>query len=97
MDNKTIATVATAALAGAFSGLALPAVSGWLGTGAEFSLAWMLVFVGVVALPAHAFVLGFRRADARGSGGGVDMALLTRVGAWLLGAAAGSLLPLMLG
>ncbi len=74
-------TVLSAALAGAFSGLAWP----WIW---PMSTLWvMLGTVLLVALPAHAFVVGFglpQRADpAR-----LDTALLARVGVWLVCAAA---------
>lgn len=41
----------------------------------------------VIALPAHAFVVGFGRS-AEASGRTLDTALLKRVGVWLLAAAA---------
>lgn len=43
----------------------------------------MAAFLLVVALPAHAFVVGFGRNQAGGAGT-IDTALLKRVGAWLL-------------
>lgn len=47
----------------------------------------ILAFLLVVALPAHAFVMGFgrsQRPDART----LDTALLKRIGAWLAAVAA---------
>lgn len=80
---KLAPTPITAALAGIFSSLLMP----WLWARmAGDSIYQVLAFVLVVALPAHAFVVGFGRsavADART----VDMALLKRVAAWLVGAA----------
>ena len=77
-------TPVTAALAGAFAGIAMPLL--WLRL-ANDSMGLVIAFLLVVALPAHAFVVGFGRnqtADART----VDTVLLKRVGAWLLSAVA---------
>ena len=77
-------TPVTAALAGAFAGIAMPLL--WLRL-ANDSMGLVIAFLLVVALPAHAFVVGFGRnqtADART----VDTVLLKRVGAWLLCAVA---------
>lgn len=79
-------TPVTAALAGGFSAWAFPAVGAWLGSGAAVSAYEVLAFLLLVALPAHAGVLGLRR-PARPGGGGVDKPLLVRVGAWLAAAA----------
>jgi hypothetical protein len=78
-------TPVTAALAGIFSGLTWP----WLwplfhGQTTSSTLGLVFATVVLIALPAHAFVLGFNRASA---GGGVDAALLKRVGAWVAAAA----------
>lgn len=86
----------TAAVAGAFSAVALPAASRWLGTDADVNVGFVLAFLVLVALPAHAGVLGLRRpqsADARA----VDRPLLLRVGAWLAAAVGVSLLVLAAG
>lgn len=75
-------TTITAALAGAFAGVAMPML--WPRLESD-SMSLVLAFLLVVALPAHAFVLGFGRgqgADTRQ----VDMPLLKRVGAWLVSA-----------
>lgn len=75
-------TLISASLAGAAAGVVMPVLWSRLATeGTSLVIAFLLV----VALPAHAFVLGFGRnhaADARA----VDTALLKRVGAWLLSA-----------
>lgn len=71
----------TAALAGIFSSLLMP----WLWARmAGDSVYQVLAFVLVVALPAHAFVVGFAREPV--TAGSVDKAMLKRVGAWLLAA-----------
>ena len=85
-------TRVTAALAGIFSGLAWPMI--WpLVTGTEASATLWLVIATIVlvALPAHAFVLGFQRSETPGSRG-VDVALLARIGAWLAAGVATALL-----
>ena len=80
---KLTPTPITAALAGIFTGIVMPIL--W----ARFSndsTSLVVAFLLVVALPAHAFVVGFSRAQAA-STRTVDTALLKRVGAWLLAAA----------
>jgi len=77
------ATLVNAALAGALAGVVMPLLWQRL---ANDSTSLVIAFLVVVALPAHAFVVGFgsnQTADARS----VDTALLKRVGAWLLSAA----------
>lgn len=76
------ATPITAALAGLFSGVVMPLLWPHLG---EDSLTWIAAFLLVIALPAHACVVGFGRQRAADAGT-MDRALLTRVGAWLLAA-----------
>jgi hypothetical protein len=78
-------TPVTAALAGVFSGLTWP----WMwplfnGPTASSTMGLVLATVVLIALPAHAFVLGFNRAA---TGGAVDAALLKRIGAWVAAAA----------
>jgi hypothetical protein len=53
-------------------------------TGTEVSATLWLVLatIGLVAVPAHAFVVGFQRAEAPGARS-LDVALLARIGAWL--------------
>jgi len=78
-----VPTPVTAALAGIFSGLTWPLIWPLLRGGATVSSLWlMLGTIVLVALPAHAFVVGFKRNQMAGAGA-VDSALLVRVGAWL--------------
>lgn len=79
---KITPTPVTAALAGAVAGLLMPLL--WLRL-ADDSTTLVIAFLLVVALPAHAWVVGFgwnQVADARS----VDTVLLKRVGAWLIAA-----------
>jgi hypothetical protein len=79
-------TPVTAALAGIFSGLTWPFL--WplfSGTGASATVGLVVATIVLVALPAHAFVLGFHRGQSA-SPGALDVAMLARVGAWLAGA-----------
>jgi len=80
-------TPLSAAIAGAFSAWALPAFSKWLGSDADTSFNYVIGFLLLVALPAHAGVLGLRRQKGPPAQG-VDKPLLIRVGAWLAAAAA---------
>ena len=80
-------TPITAALTGVLSAALWPlAWSRFGGAGATFSIELMLATLLLIALPAHAFVVGFgyRQASA---GRAVDVALLKRIGAWLVAAA----------
>lgn len=85
---KITPTPVSAALAGVVAALAWPYLWSAFGTsatsgGVELVIATLLV----IALPAHAFVVGFRRQpsdDARK----LDTALLKRVGYWLAAAGA---------
>ena len=78
-------TLVTAALAGVFSGVMWPLI--W-----PLSSLWlMLGTVVLVVVPAHAFVVGFKRQQGVRPGA-IDAALLTRVGAWIGCAAIASLL-----
>jgi hypothetical protein len=81
---KLTATPITAALAGIFSAVAWPPLWARYGDpGASGSVELILATLLVVALPAHAFVLGFNRsqaADART----LDTALLRRIGCWVV-------------
>jgi hypothetical protein len=84
-------TPVTAALAGAFSGLAWPLL--WpLVEGPEGSNTMNLIAgtVLLVAVPAHAFVVGFGPRALNGANG-VDKALLVRTALWLAAAATASL------
>jgi hypothetical protein len=89
---KVTPTPFTAALAGVFSGLTWPTI--WplvTGTEASATLWLVLATIVLVALPAHAFVLGLQRNESAGAPG-VDVALLTRIGTWLAGGVATALL-----
>lgn len=83
-------TLVTAALAGLFSGTAWPLLWPLLGEPAGSDTINLLVAtVLLVALPVHAFVVGF---GARPGGpGGVDRALLVRTAVWLAAAAGAAL------
>ena len=79
-------TPVTAALAGVFSGLTWPVVWTLVPAAQASATVWLvLATIVLVALPAHAFVLGFQRNPAADSRM-LDTALLTRIGAWLAGA-----------
>lgn len=85
---RIVATAWTAAAAGAFSALAWPLLwDRFGGSGSTFDLGLVAGTLLVVALPAHAFVLGFDR-PAPGAAGGLDTALLGRAGAWIAAALA---------
>ena len=77
-------TPITAALAGAFAGIVMPVLWPRL---ADDGLALVLAFLLVVALPAHAFVVGLAR-HRPAEAGTLDAALLKRLAAWLLSAVA---------
>ena len=79
---KLIATPITAALAGAVAGVVMPVL--WSRLATE-STSLVVAFLLVVAVPAHAFVVGFGQNQATNART-VDTALLKRVGAWLLSA-----------
>lgn len=79
---KISPTPLTAAVAGVFAGILMPILWGRYG---DDSLYLVLAFLVVVAVPAHAFVLGFARSPAANPGT-IDTALLKRVGAWLAAA-----------
>jgi hypothetical protein len=85
-------TPLTAALAGIFSGLTWPVIWPFVtGTDASATLWLVLATIGLVAVPAHAFVLGFQRGEAAGARS-LDVALLARIGAWLAGGVVTALL-----
>jgi hypothetical protein len=90
---KITPTPITSALAGAIAGAAMPLL--WTKL-ANDSTVLVVVFLLVVVLPAHAFVVGFGRngtPDARTT----DIALLKRVSAWLLCAAAAAVIAQFFG
>lgn len=66
-------TTLTASFAGAFAGLVMPVF--WTKFGND-TTTLVVSFLLVVAFPAHAFVVGFRRDEA-------DEGLVKRVVAWL--------------
>ena len=85
-------TRVSAALAGIFSGLSWPLVWPFVSGSDSAATLWLvLATIVLVALPAHAFVLGFHRGQAVGARA-VDVALLARIGSWL---AAGVLTALL--
>jgi hypothetical protein len=80
-------TPLTAAAAGVFSALAWPYL--WSKYGHAVASGGVEVIIGtllLVALPAHAFVIGFKGSQASG-GRAVDTALLQRIGSWLAASA----------
>lgn len=85
---KITPTPITAALAGLFSALVLPFVwSRFGGSASSGSVELIVAFLLAVALPAHAFVMGFGRSQVPNPRT-LDTALLKRIGAWLAAAAA---------
>lgn len=81
---KLLPSPVTAALAGAFAGVVMPVLWPRLeNDGTVLVIAFLLV----VALPAHAFVVGFGRDQTRDART-IDAALLARVGVWLFCAVA---------
>lgn len=85
-------TPLTAGLAGAFSGLTWPLLWPHLSGPQAASTVWLvLATVVLIALPAHAFVLGFRRAQASDARA-VDTGLLARIGTWFAAAALAAVL-----
>lgn len=85
-------TLLSAALAGVVAALAWPFLwARWGGPGAEGGFELVAATLVVIALPAHAFVVGFGPAP-EGAGRSLDTALLRRIGAWLAAAAGVTLL-----
>ena len=75
----------TAAFAGVLAAVAWPYVWGrWGGSNTGGGMELIIGTILVIALPAHALVVGFDRSH-EGAG---DTALLKRIGAWLAAAAA---------
>ena len=80
-------TPITAALAGIFSAVAWPLLwSRFVVPESAGTIAAVFITLLVIALPAHAFVVGFRPSQKQGARA-VDTALLVRIGAWVLAAA----------
>lgn len=81
-------TPLTAAAAGVVAALAWPFLWARFGGAAtEGGFELIVATLLVIALPAHAFVVGFGRAQAT-SARTLDTALLKRIGAWLAAALA---------
>lgn len=81
------ATPLTAALAGIFSAIAWPFLWPLFHDPASSSSVQLMVGTLVfIALPAHVFVVGFKRTPLA-EGKSIDTELLKRIGAWLLAAA----------
>ena len=84
-------TPVTAALAGLFSGTAWPLLWPLIGgPGGSDTINLIVATMLLVAVPAHAFVVGFG-TRALGGDGGVDKALLLRTAVWLSAAAGAAL------
>ncbi len=80
-------TPLTAAIAGLVAALAWPLVwDRFGGPAAEGGVELIVATLLVIALPAHAFVVGFSRPQQAQSRT-LDTALLKRIGAWLAAAA----------
>lgn len=84
---KLTPTPLTAALAGIFSAVVWPLM--WArfgGADSTGSIELVVATLLVIALPAHAFVVGFGPQQSPGART-LDTALLKRIGAWLAAAA----------
>lgn len=94
---KITPTPWTAAAAGAVAAIAWPHLwSRFGGAGSAGSVELVIATLLVIALPAHAFVVGFGRS-ATAAPGAIDIALLKRVGTWLGAAIAVTLVRAALG
>jgi hypothetical protein len=83
---KITPTVPTAALAGIFSAAAWPLLWPLFKDPAASSSLWLVAGTLLfIALPAHAFVVGFSRSEVP-AGRAIDGPLLKRVVAWLVAA-----------
>lgn len=83
---KITPTPLTAALAGIVAAIAWPYLwARYGGPGSAGGVELVIATLLVIALPAHALVVGFARPQASAPGA-VDTALLKRVGAWLAAA-----------
>jgi hypothetical protein len=86
------ATPLTAALAGIFSGLTWPILWPLVSGPGSLDGIWLLLgTIGLIGLPAHAFVVGFKRTPSAGAAR-VDTGLLVRVAVWLAGAVGAALI-----
>lgn len=75
----------TAALAGAFSAIALPLMRHWIGQDEGLNIPLILAMIVTVALPAQTFVVGQRSDDGTGARTW-DAAMFKRIGAWIAAA-----------
>jgi len=94
---RITATPLTAALAGVFSAIVWPRL--WpvfSGSDSSGSVGLVVATLLVIALPAHAFVVGFGRRP-QSAGRTLDTALLTRIAAWLVAAGATVAIGALLG
>jgi hypothetical protein len=83
---KIVPTPLTAAVTGIVAGIAWPILwSKFGGPGSDGIIELIVGTLLVVALPAHAFVVGFERSQTNASRT-LDTALLKRIGAWLAAA-----------
>ena len=83
---KSTPTVFTAAIAGAFSAGSWPFLWPLFNDPSASGGAWLVVgMLLLIAVPAHAFVVGVGRGPVQ-AGRAIDVALLKRIGAWLLAA-----------
>ncbi len=81
-------TLQTAVLAGVVAALAWPFIwAKWGGAATEGGFELIIATLLVIALPAHAFVVGFSSRSQQPSQRTLDTALLKRIGAWLVSAA----------
>ena len=84
---KITPTPVTAELTGFFSALVLPFVWSRYGDSASSaSIELLAAFLLLVALPAHAFVMGFGR-NQMANPRTLDTILLKRIGSWVAGVA----------
>jgi hypothetical protein len=84
---KITPTPLTAAIAGIVAAVAWPFLwARYGGPGSAGGVELVVATLLVIALPAHAFVVGFGRSLDSAAPGSVDTALLKRVGAWLAAA-----------
>jgi hypothetical protein len=81
---KLTPTPVTAGLAGLFAGIVMPIL--WPRVATDSTML-VIAFLLVVALPAHALVVGFGR-NQTANANTIDTALLKRFGAWLVSALA---------
>jgi hypothetical protein len=88
---KFKATPVSAFLAGNFSAITWPFLWPLFHDASPSASLWLVVGVlGLIAVPAHVFVLGLNRTPADRARG-LDLPLLKRIGAWLVGGGLGAL------